>query len=359
MKAAPVSRALRSADPALELLLVDTGQHYDHAMSSVFIEELDLPQPDAFLEVGSAGHGEQTAKVLAGVARFLEQERPDLVVVAGDVNSTLAAALAAAQLVIPVAHIESGLRCFDTTMPEELNRKLTDHVSSLLFVHSGSAVENLEREGIDPDRIHLVGNTMIDSLRRQLPRARELRPWEEFDLSPGSYGLVTLHRPALVDDPLLLEAMVGALIRLADAVPLVLPLHPRTQRQVGTAGLDRLVAGTALRFTPALSYSAFLGLEADARFVITDSGGVQEETSALGIPCFTLRESTERPVTIELGTNTLLGVDPARVAEIPALLHDRVAPAAIPLWDGHAGERTAGVLVRFLAGASSVAEALR
>jgi UDP-N-acetylglucosamine 2-epimerase (non-hydrolysing) len=356
VKAAPVLQALRELDPNLGIRLVHTGQHYDPEMSDVFIDELRLPVPDVQLEIGSGGHGEQTARALEGLAAIFQEESPDLVVVAGDVNSTLAAALAAVKLSIPVAHIESGLRSFDPTMPEEHNRKLTDHVSSVLFVHSTSAIDNLDREGIDPASVHLVGNTMIDSLLARRPAALEAQPWARFGVPAHEYGLVTLHRPSLVDDPALLDETMQALTRLARAIPLIFPVHPRTLDRLAHQGLDRIVAGTNLRLTGPLSYTTFLGLEAAARFVLTDSGGVQEETSALGVPCFTLRSSTERPVTTELGTNTLLGMDPARITEIPELLPSIRSSAQIPLWDGHAGERAAGVIARFLESTEALSE---
>jgi UDP-N-acetylglucosamine 2-epimerase (non-hydrolysing) len=358
MKAAPVLRALRNLDPDTATLLVHTGQHYDDEMSEVFIRELGLPEPDLFLGVGSGEHGEQTARALAGVAGVLEEHRPELVVVSGDVNSTLAAALAAVKLHIPVAHIESGLRSFDPRMPEEHNRKLTDHMSSILLAHSRSAVDNLAREGIDAGLVHLVGNTMIDSLLELLPRAEAAAPWKEHSLEPGGYGLVTLHRPALVDDSDLLGETVRALVRLSEHLPLVFPVHPRTLDRVEAQGLDRIVEGSRLTLTRPIGYIEFIGLESRAAFVLTDSGGVQEETSALGVPCFTLRDSTERPVTIEHGTNTLLGLDPERIAEIPERLGRQAQPGAIPLWDGHAGERAAAVLAAFLETAPSAAGAV-
>jgi UDP-N-acetylglucosamine 2-epimerase (non-hydrolysing) len=340
MKAAPVLRGLEAFDP----LLVHTGQHYDPEMSDVFISELGLPQPDVFLGVGSGSHAEQTARALEGVARVLGERRPDLVVVSGDVNSTLAAALAAVKLGIPVAHIESGLRSFDSAMPEEHNRRLTDHLSTILLAHSSSALENLSAEGIDAGTVHLVGNTMIDSLLEVVPRGREAHPWEAYGLAPGAYGLVTLHRPALVDDPELLAETFRALGELAGEVPLVFPVHPRTHQRIAAQGLE---VGS-LRLTEPLGYVEFVGLEAEARFVLTDSGGIQEETSALGVPCFTLRDSTERPVTLELGTNTLLGLDPATITEIPGHLARPRSYYEIPLWDGRAGERAAIVLAAFL-----------
>ena len=333
MKVAPVLRAL--AEPSV---LVHTGQHYDDAMSATFIRELALPEPDVHLGVGSGPPGEQTAKALIGIERVLNERRPRGVVVAGDVNSTLAGALAAVKAGVPVAHVEAGLRSFDPTMPEEHNRRLTDHVSDLLLTHSESANENLEREGIDATRVRLVGNTMIDSVFEHVEEAKARSPWDRFSLEPSTYGLVTLHRPALVDAPELLEQTMVALEELAQSMPLVFPVHPRTAARLG----DRPRA--AVHLAEPLGYHDFLGLEAGARFVLTDSGGVQEETSALGVPCFTLRDTTERPVTVELGTNTVLGVSPERIAEIPRLLEHARAPQPIPLWDGRAGERAADAI---------------
>lgn len=358
MKSAPVLRALVEVEPEIETLLVHTGQHYDEEMSEIFIRQLDLPEPDIFLGVGSGSHGEQTARALTGVERVLEEQRPDLVVVAGDVNSTLAAALAAVKLHIPVAHIESGLRSFDPAMPEEHNRKLTDHLSSVLLAHSASAADNLAREGIEGAAVHLVGNTMIDSLFKVLPRALEAEPWAAYGLEQEGYGLITLHRPALVDDAELLGETVQALVRLSEHVPLVFPVHPRTLDRIAANGLDRLVDGSGLLLTGPVGYLDFVGLEARARFVLTDSGGVQEETSALGVPCFTLRSGTERPITLDQGTNILLGLNPERVATIPERLGARAEPPAIPLWDGHAGERAARVLASFLETSRSAAGAV-
>ncbi|HEY8308975.1 MAG TPA: UDP-N-acetylglucosamine 2-epimerase (non-hydrolyzing), partial [Gemmatimonadaceae bacterium] len=304
MKVAPVLRALDA--PAL---LVHTGQHYDAEMSDVFLRELGLPEPDVFLAVGSGTHGEQTARALTGIEQVLLDQQPAAVVVAGDVNSTLAGALAASKAGIPLAHIEAGLRSFDRTMPEEHNRKLTDHLSDLLLAHSQSAVDNLAHEGIAADSVELVGNTMIDTVLEHVEEAKRAAPWNALGVAGGEYGLVTLHRPALVDDPRLLAAVATALAALADVVPLVFPVHPRTRARLAESGvsLGRVV------LTPPLGYRDFLGLEACARFVLTDSGGVQEETSVLGVPCFTLRDGTERPVTVELGTNTVLGARPERI----------------------------------------------
>ena len=342
MKAAPVLRALEAR--GIDVLLVHTGQHYDAEMSDVFLEQLGLPKPDVFLGVGSGTHAEQTARALVGVEGVLREERPALVVVPGDVNSTLAGALAAVKVDIPVAHLEAGLRSYDRTMPEEHNRVVADHLSSLLLAHSASAVENLAAEGIAGAHVHLIGNTMIDSLFEHLAAARAAEPWDALGVEPGGYGLVTLHRPALVDDPALLREAADALTALAVDVPIVFPVHPRTRARLEELRID----ASALVLTAPLGYLEFLGLEAEARFLLTDSGGVQEETSALGIRCFTLRDTTERPVTVELGTNTVLGLQPERIREIPALLAEPRSANEIPLWDGEAGGRAADVLAAAL-----------
>jgi UDP-N-acetylglucosamine 2-epimerase (non-hydrolysing) len=348
VKVAPVYQALKAHAPQHDLRLIHTGQHYDHELSDAFVADLSLPKPDAFLAVGSGTHGEQTARALVEVERLLIDSRPALVVVAGDVNSTLAAALAAAKLHIPIAHIEAGLRSFDLSMPEEHNRKLTDHLSAVLLTHSPSAVVNLEREGIAHDWVHLVGNTMVDSLLAHLDAARERRPWEKLGLEGGAYGLVTLHRAELVDDEDRLKPTVSKLLNLAEAFPLVFPVHPRTRERLEVFGLGERLQSGGITVVEPLGYLDFLGLESAARFVLTDSGGVQEETSALGVPCFTLRDSTERPITMDLGTNVLLGLSPERITGIPPALEVARPPEPIPLWDGRAGRRAAEALVAFL-----------
>lgn len=342
MKAAPVMRALEAQ--GIDVLLVHTGQHYDTEMSDIFLRELGLPRPDVFLGVGSGTHAEQTARALIGVEGVLREEQPALVVVPGDVNSTLAGALAAVKLQIPAAHLEAGLRSYDRTMPEEHNRVVADHLSTILLTHSASAGDNLAAEGIAGPHVHLVGNTMIDSLVEHTEAARAAAPWRALGLEPGGFALVTLHRPALVDDPAVLRETVAALSALADEQPLVFPVHPRTRLRLDELDLD----ASRLVLTRPLGYLDFLGLETEARFVLTDSGGVQEETSALGVPCFTLRDTTERPITVELGTNTVLGLRPDRIREIPELLDERREPREIPLWDGKAGERAAAVLAAAL-----------
>ncbi len=357
MKAAPVVAALRAQAPALDVTLVHTGQHYDADMSDIFLQELGLPKPDVFLGVGSGSHAEQTARALVGVEAVLRERTIDLVVVPGDVNSTLAAALAAVKLGVPVAHLEAGLRSFDQTMPEEHNRKVTDHLSALLLVHSAGAVDNLAREGIAGDQVVLVGNTMIDSLATHVGPARAARPWASFGVEEGGYGLVTLHRPALTDDDALLRETAEALAELAVTSPLVFPVHPRTRARLEALGLAELLTTRGVRLSGPLGYLAFLGLEAGARFVLTDSGGVQEETSALGVQCFTLRATTERPITTELGTNRLLGLDPRRIAAIPELLLDPRPAVEIPLWDGKAADRCVTALVGFLGQRTAVGSA--
>jgi UDP-N-acetylglucosamine 2-epimerase (non-hydrolysing) len=346
MKIAPVYAELERRG-RVEQRLVHTGQHYDAAVKDVFFAELPLPQPHVQLEVGSGSHGEQTARALAGLERVFIDLRPDLVLVPGDVNSTLAGALAAVKLGIAVCHLESGLRSFDWTMPEEHNRRVADHLSSLLLVHSRGAEENLAREGIAGDHVVLVGNTMIDALVANVRKARRLAVWRRLGLRAGGYVLVTLHRPALVDTPELLARTMAALGAVARELPVVFPVHPRTLvrlRELGQAEDERVLL---LEPQP---YRRFLSLEAGAAAVVTDSGGVQEETTALGVPCFTLRNNTERPVTVTDGTNTVLGLDPERIADLPRLLQERPPGRRLPpLWDGRAGNRAADAIERALA----------
>jgi UDP-N-acetylglucosamine 2-epimerase (non-hydrolysing) len=300
------------------------------------------------LGVGSGSHAQMLGGVLEAIAPVLEAERPELVIVPGDVNSTLAAALACAHLHIPLAHVESGLRSFDRTMPEEVNRVLTDQISDLLFTHSPEAERNLEREGVAAGGIRLVGNTMIDSLVALEGRFRERRACGAHDLEPGSYLLVTLHRPALVDGALLGEA-IARLGEVAGAMPVLFPVHPRTRDRLASLSID---VPEGLRLIDPVGYLDFLSLEADAGAVLTDSGGIQEETTFLGVRCFTLRDNTERPLTIEAGTNRLLGLDPARIAEIPELLAAPWEPPQEPppLWDGHAADRIAAEVAGYLGG---------
>jgi UDP-N-acetylglucosamine 2-epimerase (non-hydrolysing) len=343
VKTAPVVAALRRRLPSAEHVLVHTGQHYDTEMSELFLQELAMPQPDHRLRVGSGTHAEQTARVMEALERVVMDDPPTLAFVPGDVNSTLGAALVFAKLGIPYAHIESGLRSFDRSMPEEINRIVADEFGSLLFAHSDEAVANLASEGIDASRIHLVGNTMIDALVLFEPRFRPLAAATALGLEPGNYLLVTLHRPSLVDGDEL-EVVLGHLDTVAADLPVVFPVHPRTRPRIDDQRYPRV------RFMPPLGYLEFLSLESEARAVLTDSGGIQEETTYLGIPCFTLRSTTERPVTIRLGTNTLLGFEPERVASIPDLLEDdrNRSTRRPPLWDGRASERIADVVASYV-----------
>jgi UDP-N-acetylglucosamine 2-epimerase (non-hydrolysing) len=347
VKMAPVIAALRRLDPDGRHVLVHTGQHYDRMMSEVFLEELGVPAPDHMLGVGSGSHAAQLGGVLEAIAPVLTAEQPELAIVPGDVNSTLAAALACSHLRIPLAHVEAGLRSFDRTMPEEVNRVLTDQVSDLLFTHSPEAAANLAAEGVAAGRVHAVGNTMIDTLVALEGRFRERRACTAHGVGPGSYLLVTLHRPALVDGDLLEDA-IAALASVSDSLPVLFPAHPRTRAALGdrAAGLP-----PGLRLLDPVGYLDFLSLEADAAAVLTDSGGIQEESTYLGVPCFTLRDNTERPITVERGTNTLLGLDPERIRGLPELIAEPRAPVEPPPgWDGHAAERLARVVADRLGG---------
>ncbi len=347
VKMAPVIEAL-GASNGVDVRLLHTGQHYDQALSGGFIERLGMPQPDANLGVGSGSHAEQTSKVLVGVEEDLREHRADLVLVAGDVNSTMAAALAATKLQVAVAHLESGLRSRDWTMPEEVNRVVTDRVSDLLLCTSEDAVENLAAEGIVKG-VELVGNTMIDSLFRILEATDRSAALSAAGVEPRGYALVTLHRPALVDDRERLGEVIEVLGEIGTRLPVLFPAHPRTVSHMEKWGMglpDRV------RIAPPMDYADFIALEAEARLVVTDSGGVQEETSALGVPCLTYRQSTERPVTILMGTNKLVGVDPGALREAATAALEADPPAApphIPHWDGEAGPRAAEAVVSFLA----------
>ena len=339
MKIKPVLDALD--DAGADTVLVHTGQHYDPAMSDVFFEELGLRSPDRFLGVGSSGQAEQVARVMVAFEPLVDEVRPDVVVVVGDVNSTLACALVAAKSGALVAHVEAGLRSRDWAMPEEVNRVVTDRVSDYLLAPSSDAVDNLRAEGYRSDQVHLVGNVMIDTLLANVDRARGRSVLGDLGLSPGAYGLVTLHRPSNVDDPQHLARLLGALATVAEECPLVFPVHPRTSRRLATFDTP-----PGLTLTDPTGYLDFIALQAGARLVLTDSGGIQEETTVLGVPCLTLRERTERPITIEQGTNQLVGVDPERIVSAArAVLRHGVARRCPALWDGKAGARVAQVLL--------------
>jgi UDP-N-acetylglucosamine 2-epimerase (non-hydrolysing) len=344
MKVAPIGGALERRGDEFEHVLVHTGQHYDTAMSEIFFEELGVGEPDHRLEVGSGTHAQQTARVMQRLEAVLVAEDPDVVLVPGDVNSTLAASLVAVKLGLPVAHIEAGLRSFDRTMPEEVNRVVTDAVSDLLFIHSPEARDHLLAEGRDEAQIHFVGNTMIDSLVAMRERIDALDAPAQHGLAVGEYLIVTLHRPALVDGPLLRVA-AEALRAVAAQMPVVFPVHPRTRARLEAEDAT-LTDAPGLAMLEPVGYVEFLALIAGAAGVLTDSGGIQEETTFLGVPCLTLRDNTERPITEDMGTNMLLGLAPERIRCAPSLLEQvRARQHRIPpLWDGRAAERIVDVL---------------
>lgn len=342
MKVAPLMWEL-GRRPGVEARLVHTGQHYDERMSRLFFEELKIPRPDVDLGVGSGSHAQQTAEVMRRFEPVVVDWRPDAVVVVGDVNSTIACALVAAKLEIPVAHVEAGLRSFDRSMPEEINRVLTDAIGRWLFVSEPSGVENLRREGVAEDRIHLVGNVMIDTLLACRELARRSAILSDLGVEPRGYAVLTLHRPANVDRPEVLGGLLGAVGRIAEELPVVFPVHPRTRKALEGRPLP---GGGRLKLVEPLGYLDFMRLVSEARLVLTDSGGVQEETTVLGVPCLTLRENTERPITIERGTNRLVGLDPARIvgAGLEALAAPAPGAVAPPLWDGRAAARIVEIL---------------
>jgi UDP-N-acetylglucosamine 2-epimerase (non-hydrolysing) len=337
MKVAPVLHALKE-HVGVEQTLVHTGQHYDANMSDVFFEQLGLPAPDVNLGVGSDTHAKQTAEIMSRFEAVVEDRRPELVLVYGDVNSTMAAALVCAKLGVPVGHVEAGLRSGDRTMPEEINRLVTDQLADLLFTPSKDADRNLHREGVSSDKIFCVGNVMIDSLVKLLPRAQ----WEPENGRPGRYALVTLHRPANVDDVSVLKTILESFIEVSEDVTVLFPAHPRTQNRIAHLGLDT----QRIRILEPQPYLSFLAMQCSATVVITDSGGIQEETTYLGVPCLTLRENTERPVTVSLGTNVLVGRDPNALRnELAKILAGDAKKGSIPpFWDGHAAERIAQVI---------------
>jgi UDP-N-acetylglucosamine 2-epimerase (non-hydrolysing) len=356
MKIAPVMAALGRAVPPFRVRLVHTGQHYDGAMNGQHFAALNIPAPDFNLEVGSGSHAAQTAQVMERFEPVLDRERPAAVLVVGDVNSTLACALVAAKKGVPVVHVEAGLRSFDRTMPEEINRVLTDQISDLLFTTERGARRNLLREGIPDARIRFIGNVMIDTLRGSLPRAVPAAQTAAAAGKPGflggrgRYGVLTLHRPSNVDEPGVLQSLLGTVLEISRELPIVFPLHPRTRVRIEQFGLARLLEAPRLLVLPPLGYLEMLGLMKDARLMLTDSGGIQEETTALGVPCLTLRDNTERPVTVEEGTNTVVGRsrDTILAAVEDVLRHGGKAGRVPELWDGRASERIAAALREWL-----------
>ena len=354
MKLAPVVRALKArgaalAERKLSWRIVHTGQHYDQGMNDIFFSELGIPKPDVNLNVGSGSHGAQTARILERYEAHLLKMRSAATVVFGDVNSTAACALAAVKLNIPVVHVEAGLRSFDRSMPEEINRIVTDALSRVLLVSEPSGVENLQCEGVDEGKIHLVGNVMMDTLAHELPKAKESHIRDRLDLKPGeAYALVTLHRPANVDDPAVIKPLLECLAGFSKRLPMVFPVHPRTQKAIDECGFQSLFeAHPAFKCVSPLPYRDNLCLMSGAKVVLTDSGGMQEETTFLKVPCLTLRNNTERPITVEMGTSRLVGNDPGKVRlGLEDVIRGRWPEGKdIPLWDGRAGDRVVEILL--------------
>jgi UDP-N-acetylglucosamine 2-epimerase (non-hydrolysing) len=342
VKIAPIMKALEYYD-AVEPRLIHTGQHYDVKMSEAFFEDLEIPTPDRFLNVGSASHAVQTARIMESYEQAVLEDSPDLVLVVGDVNSTLACSIVAAKLLIPIIHVEAGLRSGDRTMPEEINRIVTDALADYLFTSCEDAQGHLLREGVAPEKIHFVGNVMIDTLLDSLPLAAPKMMTDKLDLPPNHYGIATIHRPSNVDDTTGFERVLEVFESVGEMLPIVFPIHPRTEKRAEALGLsERLKNCPNLKLVPPMHYLEFVDLLRTARLVLTDSGGIQEETTVLNIPCLTMRENTERPVTIEQGTNHLVGTDPKTViAKAEEVLAAPIPsrPCKVPLWDGFAAER--------------------
>ena len=341
MKVAPIHRRMQRA-AEFDPILIHTGQHYDEKMSKTFFVDLEMPEPDVYLGVGSGSHAEQTAAVLVKMEKILIEHKPDLLLVVGDVNSTIAASMAASKLHIPIAHVEAGLRSFDRSMPEEINRLLTDAIADYLFVTEQSGIDNLKAEGVADDKVFFVGNCMIDSLVEHLDKASKLQTLQHYNLTPKSYAVATLHRPSNVDNKEVLENIFSTLDVIQKDMPIIFPIHPRTRKMLANFGLDqRIEAMSNIILTDPLGYLPFLQLMSQSQLIVTDSGGIQEETTFLQIPCLTLRENTERPATVDLGTNQLVGMEPDRIlAGYNTAMNSSFEKAVIPpLWDGAASQR--------------------
>ena len=349
MKIAPIYAEMKRRGSEFSPLIVHTGQHYDAKMSDSFFNDLGMPKPDVHLGVGSGSHAAQTAKIMLEFEPVVLREKPDWVLVVGDVNSTIACALVCSKLGVKIAHVEAGLRSGDRTMPEEINRILTDSISDLLLTPSPDGNENLRAEGISDEKVKLVGNVMIDSLLRNLEIAKESKVREEVGVGAGDYAAMTLHRPSNVDDKDVFEGLLGSLVEISEKLPIIFPAHPRTKARIEEFGLSDKIENSHIRVTEPLGYWDFLSLMSGAKLVLTDSGGLQEETTALGIPCLTLRENTERPITIEMGTNVLVGTDPEKIKNtaFDILADNNFAKDAKipPLWDGKTAERICDALV--------------
>ncbi|MDR2642016.1 MAG: UDP-N-acetylglucosamine 2-epimerase (non-hydrolyzing) [Planctomycetaceae bacterium] len=347
MKIAPIMEAF-NAHPEIEPILVHTGQHYDEKMSDLFFRELGIPRPDINLGVGSGSHAVQTAEIMKAFEPICLEQKPDYVLVVGDVNSTIACGLVAVKLGIKLIHVEAGLRSGDRTMPEEINRILTDSISDLLFCTEKHGVDNLLKEGTNSEKIHLVGNVMIDTLLKNKNKAEQSPILEKMQLIPKQYATMTLHRPSNVDDQVIFGGLLDAIEEIQNDMPIIFPIHPRTKNNISVLGFEKRVAQMSkLRLVEPIGYLDFLKLNANAYVVLTDSGGLQEETTILQVPCITLRENTERPITCEIGSNQLVGTNPMNIlAAYRKIKNSQLPPSAIPeLWDGLAAERITKILV--------------
>lgn len=350
MKIAPIHRIME-ASSSIEPILLHTGQHYDEKMSQIFFKDLRLPEPNIYLGVGSGTHAQQTGAIMIGLEKVMLDNAPDLVLVVGDVNSTMAAALVASKLQIPLGHVEAGLRSFDRSMPEEINRMVTDALADFLFVTESSGSQNLLQEGIVPEKIFLVGNVMIDSLMSHLMKANESSILSQLNMNHQPYALLTLHRPSNVDDQATFNRILSALEQIEQKIPIIFPIHPRSRKMLTQFQFDnRIEQMKNFKLIDPLGYLDFLQLMQNARFLLTDSGGIQEETTVLGIPCLTLRKNTERPITVDIGTNVIVGMDTEKiVAESLKILSGHSKKGKIPpLWDGNAAYRIVEILERRL-----------
>ena len=351
MKIAPIYRELLNYKNNITHLIVHTGQHYDEKMSKIFFDDLELPKPDIYLGVGSGSHSVQTAKIMIEFERIIQEENPNLIIVVGDVNSTLACSIVAAKILIPLAHVEAGLRSFDNTMPEEINRKVTDILSDLLFVTEKSGLENLKKEGISSSKVHFVGNVMIDSLNYYLEKSKNSILMNELNIQPQKYILVTLHRPSNVDQKENLEKILSIFEGFNQKLPIIFPIHPRTQKNIISFGLEeRFRKLSNVKIIDPIGYLDFINLMNNSTLILTDSGGIQEETTYLGVPCITMRENTERPITVEIGTNYLVGLNVEKVIEVGnKIISGNIKDHKIPdLWDGKTSNRIVSIINDFL-----------
>jgi len=351
MKVAPLYREFLKHKNKIEHIIVHTGQHYDEKMSKVFFDDLELPKPDIYLGVGSGTHSVQTAKIMIEFEKILEEKKPDVVLVVGDVNSTLACSVVASKMLVPLVHVEAGLRSFDNTMPEEINRKVTDVLCDLLFVTEKSGMENLRNEGVNAKKIHFVGNVMIDSLIQYLEKSKSSTFLHDLNLTNNKYILTTIHRPSNVDQKDNLEKILTIFEGFPTDFPIIFPMHPRTQKNIGLFGLkERFDNLKNVKIVEPIGYLDFINLMANSKFVLTDSGGIQEESTYLGIPCITMRDNTERPITVEVGSNYLIGLNISEVIKIGNnIINGKMKSHAIPeLWDGHAAERIVKIIIDYL-----------